>query len=148
MRNILFIFLFLLFSCGSRKVEIVKKEVETKIESNEKITTIDTSNTKIRFNYEFNTFTIEAKDNLKPFTYNTHTYSNVVIRHSNVKDNTIYTKDVKTVKTKDKSVLTNVKENVKTKIVDKKESFFKYYIIIIILILGYLFFKFKRFFLI
>ena len=128
----------LFFSCGSRKVEIQKTNTEIK----------DTSNIEIKFNYEYNTYTIEAKDNLKPFIYNNKTYLNVVLKHLNTKDNTIYKKDIKVVKTNAKDVIINSKEIAKTKIVDKKESMFKYFIILIVVFLLYLFLKFRKFFLI
>ena len=138
----------LFFSCGSRKVEIQKTNTEIKTVSKEISKTIDTSNIEIKFNYEYNTYTIEAKDNLKPFIYNNKTYLNVVLKHLNTKDNTIYKKDIKVVKTNAKDVIINSKEIAKTKIVDKKESMFKYFIILIVVFLLYLFLKFRKFFLI
>tara|TARA_R110000823_G_scaffold314955_1_gene445127 strand:- start:10336 stop:10785 length:450 start_codon:yes stop_codon:yes gene_type:complete len=138
----------LFFSCGSRKVEIQKTNTEIKTVSKEIFKTVDTSNIEVKFNYEYNTFTIEAKDNLKPFIYNNKTYLNVVLKHLNTKDNTIYKKDVKVVKTNTKDVIINSKEIAKTKIVDKKENMFKYFIILIVVFLLYLFLKFRKFFLI
>tara|TARA_R110000868_G_scaffold227675_1_gene480694 strand:+ start:440 stop:889 length:450 start_codon:yes stop_codon:yes gene_type:complete len=138
----------LFFSCGSRKVEIQKTNTEIKTVSKEMSKTIDTSNIEVKFNYEHNTYTIEAKDNLKPFIYNNKTYLNVILKHLNTKDNTIYKKDIKVVKTNAKDVIINSREIVKTKIVDKKESMFKYFIILIVVFLLYLFLKFRKFFLI
>ena len=72
-------------------------------ETKEIKTRIDTSNVEIKFNYEHNTFTIEAKDNLKPFIYENKSYFNVVLKHSNVKDNTIYKKEIKVSETAKKT---------------------------------------------
>jgi hypothetical protein len=93
MKYIYLLTFIILASCGSRKVAINKqeKEVETKIVENK--VTIDSSNVEIKFNYELDIFTVEAKDNLKPFTYNNKTYFNVVLRHENKKDNTLYKKE-------------------------------------------------------
>jgi len=107
MKYIYLLTFIILSSCGSRKVAVntQEKEVETKIVEN--IVKTDSSNVEVKFNYELNIFTVEAKDNLKPFTYNGKTYFNVVLRHENKKDNSLYKKDIKVVKNESK--VSNIK---------------------------------------
>ena len=119
MKYIYLLTFIILASCGSRKVAINKqeKEVETKIVEN-KVTT-DSSNVEIKFNYELDIFTVEAKDNLKPFTYNNKTYFNVVLRHENKKDNSLYKKDIRVVKNEAKVSNIKSKEVIKQKNTEK-----------------------------
>jgi hypothetical protein len=135
-----------LIACGSRKVVkneyiIQKEEVIT-----EKVITTDTSNVEIRFNYQSEIFTIEAKDNLKPFTYNGKTYFNVVLRHENKKDNSLYKKDVKVSKIEDKQSNIKSKEVIKQKNIERDNYNIKYFILFIILLLIILYYIYKRYF--
>lgn len=138
LKKISFLFLLFFLSCGSRKVEILKTETETKEVVNEVIKTIDTSNVKIQFDYKLETFTIEAKDNLRPFYWNKQTYNNVVIKHEIIKDSSLYLKDNKVSQIKEKQVKTEYKQIIKDKKVDKKESYFKYFIYLLILFCVYI----------
>jgi Holliday junction resolvase RusA-like endonuclease len=70
-----------------------KSDLETKTET--KIEIVDSSNVEVKFDIERNTFTIEAKDNLKPFTYAGKTYFNAVLRQDNIKDKSLYRKENK-----------------------------------------------------
>jgi ATP-dependent Zn protease len=144
-----YIYLFtfiILASCGSRKVAINKqeKEVETKIVEN-KVTT-DSSNVEVKFNYELDIFTVEAKDNLKPFTYNNKTYFNVVLRHENKKDNSLYKKDIRIVKNESKVSNIKSKEVIKQKNTEKDNYNVKYYILFLIIILLIIYYILKRYF--
>lgn len=143
--SLLIVFVFL--SCGSRKVEILKTETEKKEVVNEITKTIDTSNVKIQFDYKLETFTIEAKDNLRPFYWNKQTYNNVVIKHEKIKDSSLYLKDNKVSEIKEKQVKTETKQIIKDKKVDKKESYFKYFIYLLILFFVYILWNNRRFFL-
>jgi len=133
-------------SCGSRKVAVntQEKEVETKIVEN-KVTT-DSSNVEVKFNYELDIFTVEAKDNLKPFTYNGKTYFNVVLRHENKKDNSLYKKDIKVVKNESKVSNIKSKEVIKQKNIERDNYNIKYYIIFLIIILLIIYYILKRYF--
>jgi ATP-dependent Zn protease len=135
----------ILASCGSRKVAINKqeKEVETKIVENK--VTIDSSNVEVKFDYELNIFTVEAKDNLKPFTYNNKTYFNVVLRHENKKDNTLYKKDIRVVKNESKVSNIKSKEVIKQKNTEKDNYNVKYYILFLIIILLIIYYILKRY---
>lgn len=146
MKYIYLLTFIILASCGSRKVAINKqeKEVETKIVEN-KVTT-DSSNVEIKFNYELNIFTVEAKDNLKPFTYNNKTYFNVVLRHENKKDNSLYKKDIKVVKNESKVSNIKSKEVIKQKNTEKDNYNVKYYILFLIIILLIIYYILKRYF--
>ena len=143
--SLLIVFVFL--SCGSRKVEILKTETEKKEIVNEITKTIDTSNVKIQFDYKLETFTIEAKDNLRPFYWNKQTYNNVVIKHEKIKDSSLYLKDNKVSQIKEKQVKTETKQIIKDKKVDKKESYFKYFIYLLILLCVYILWNNRKFFL-
>jgi hypothetical protein len=146
MKYIYLLTFIILASCGSRKVAINKqeKEVETKIVETK--TTTDSSNVEIKFNYELNTFTVEAKDNLKPFTYNGKTYFNVVLRHENKKDNSLYKKDIKVVKNESKVSNIKSKEVIKQKNIERDNYNIKYYIIFLIIILLIIYYIYKKYF--
>jgi hypothetical protein len=145
MKIVYLLILLILTSCGSRKVEITKqeKQVETNIVET-KITT-DSSNVEIKFNYELNTFTVEAKDNLKPFTYNGKTYFNVVLKQEHKKDNSLYRKDIKVVKNEAKQSNIKYKEVIKEKKVQRDSNIFKYYILLFILLLIILYYIYKKY---
>ena len=145
MKYIYLLTFIILASCGSRKVTINKqeKEVETKIVEN-KVTT-DSSNVEIKFNYELDIFTVEAKDNLKPFTYNNKTYFNVVLRHENKKDNSLYKKDIRVVKNEAKVSNIKYKEVIKQKNTEKDNYNVKYYILFLIIILLIIYYILKRY---
>ena len=146
MKYIYLLTFIILASCGSRKVAINKqeKEVETKIVEN-KVTT-DSSNVEIKFNYELNIFTVEAKDNLKPFTYNGKSYFNVVLRHENKKDNSLYKKDIRVVKNEAKVSNIKSKEVIKQKNTEKDNYNIKYYILFLIILLLIIYYILKRYF--
>jgi hypothetical protein len=134
--------LMFLIGCGSRKV--VKNEHTTQKEEvvKEKVITIDTSNVEIRFNYQSEVFTIEAKDNLKPFVYNGKTYFNVVLKKEKVKDSSLYKKDIKVSKIEDKQSNIKSKEVIKSKNIERDNYNIKYYIIfLIIFIIIYILYK-------
>ena len=145
MKYIYLLTFIILASCGSRKVAINKqeKEVETKIVEN-KVTT-DSSNVEIKFNYELNTFTVEAKDNLKPFTYNGKTYFNVVLKQEHKKDNSLYRKDIKVVKNEAKQSNIKSKEVIKEKKVQRDNYNVKYYILFLIILLLIIYYILKRY---
>jgi ATP-dependent Zn protease len=145
MKYIYLLTFIILASCGSRKVAINKqeKEVETKIVENK--VTIDSSNVEVKFDYELNIFTVEAKDNLKPFTYNNKTYFNVVLRHENKKDNTLYKKDIRVVKNESKVSNIKSKEVIKQKNTEKDNYNVKYYILFLIILLLIIYYILKRY---
>lgn len=145
MKYIYLLGFIILASCGSRKV--VKNENITQKEevTNEIINTIDTSNTEVKFNYETNIFTIEAKDNLKPFTYNGKTYFNVVLRHENKKDNSLYKNTKKVVKNERKQSNIKYKEVIKNKNIERDNYNIKYFILLFILIIIILYYIYKKY---
>lgn len=138
--------LLFLMACGSRKVvknEYIEQKEETK---NEIVKIIDTSNVEIKFNYEYNNLTIEAKDNLKPFVYNGKTYFNVVLRQENKKDNSLYKKDIKVVKNEEKQSNIKSKEVIKSKNIERDNYNIKYILLFIILLLIIIYYIYKRYF--
>ena len=145
LKKISLLILFVFLSCGSRKVEILKTETEKKEVLNETIKTIDTSNVKIQFDLKLETFTIEAKDNLRPFYWNKQTYNNVVIKHQKIKDSSLYLKDNKVSEIKEKQLKIETKQIIKDKKVDKKESYVKYIIYMLIFLCVYILWKNRRF---
>lgn len=143
-----YIYLFsfiILTACGSRKV-VKNENISQKEElTNEIVNTIDTSNTEVKFNYETNIFTIEAKDNLKPFTYNGKTYFNVVLRHENKKDNSLYKNTKKVVKNERKQSNIKSKELIKNKNIERDNYNIKYFILLFILIIIILYYIYKKY---
>jgi hypothetical protein len=146
MKYIYLLIFIILTSCGSRKV--VKNEYITQKEEviTEKVITTDTSNVEIRFNYQSEIFTIEAKDNLKPFVYNGKTYFNVVLINEKKKYNSLYKKDVKVVKNESKVSNIKSKEVFKSKNIERDNYNIKYFILFIILLLIILYYIYKRYF--
>ena len=137
--------LIFLTSCGSRKVQITQQEKQVETNIVETKTTTDSSNVEIKFNYELNTFTVEAKDNLKPFTYNGKTYFNVVLKQEHKKDNSLYKKDIKVVKNEAKQSNIKYKEVIKEKKVQRDNYNIKYFILLLILLLLIIYYILKRY---
>ena len=137
--------LIFLTSCGSRKVQITQQEKQVETNIVENTTTTDSSNVEVKFNYETNIFTIEAKDNLKPFTYNGKSYFNVVLRHENKKDNSLYKKDIRIVKNEAKQSNIKSKEVFKEKKVQRDNYNIKYFILLLILLLLIIYYILKRY---
>lgn len=137
--------LIFLTSCGSRKVQITQQEKQVETNIVENTTTTDSSNVEVKFNYETNIFTIEAKDNLKPFTYNGKSYFNVVLRHENKKDNSLYKKDIRIVKNEAKQSNIKSKEVFKEKKIQRDNYNIKYFILLFILIIIILYYIYKKY---
>jgi hypothetical protein len=145
MKYIYLLVFLVLMSCGSRKVAINKQEkvIETNITEN--VVTTDSSNVEVKFNYELETFTIEAKDNLKPFTYNGKTYLNVVLKHEKKKDNSLYKKDIRIVKTQAKQSNIKYKEVIKDKKIQRDNYNIKYFILLLIILLLIIYYILKKY---
>jgi len=129
------ILVLLLVSCGSRKVAINEQKREVVVETSSVVTSIDTSNVEIKSNYSLDTFTIEAKDNLKPFVYKGQTYHNVVLKQEKKVDNSLYKKNTKAVKTDLNQSRTDAKEEIKAIQSERKSNGQYLWIILILLIL-------------
>lgn len=145
MKYIYLLSLIFLTSCGSRKVQITQQEKQVETNIVENTTTTDSSNVEVKFNYELNIFTVEAKDNLKPFTYNGKTYYNVVLRHENKKDNSLYKKDIRIVKNEAKQSNIKSKEVFKEKKVQRDNYNIKYFILLLIILLIILYYIYKKY---
>jgi len=134
----------MLSSCSTRKVVIeeVKKDslsqIYTKIETKEDIK-IETKNDIVT-----DEFIITPLDTCKDIVVNGIRYRNVVLRHINTKDNSLYKKDIKVSKIEDKQQTTKVKENTKVKNIEKTSNPIGYILIIIII---YLVWQNRRWFL-
>lgn len=146
MKYIYLLGFIILMACGSRKVAINKQEKEVETNIVETKTEIDSSNVEIKFNYETETFTIEAKDNLKPFEYNGKTYFNVVLKKENKKDNSLYKKDIKVVKKESKLSNIKSKEVIKDKNIKRDNYNIKYFLLLFILIIIIIYYLYKRYF--
>ena len=145
MKYIYLLVFLVLMSCGSRKVAITKQEKQIEVTEVTNTTEVDTSNVEVKFNYELETFTIEAKDNLKPFTYNGKTYFNVVLKHEKKKDNSLYKKDIRVVKTQDKQSNIKSKEVIKQKEIKRDNYNIKYFILLFILLLLIIYYILKKY---
>jgi len=145
MKYIYLLTFIILASCGSRKVAINKTEKEVVTNIVENTVTKDSSNVEVKFNVETNVFTIEAKDNLKPFTYENKTYFNVVLRHENKKDNTTYKKQNNVIKNESKVSNIKSKEVIKQKNTEKDNYNVKYYIIFLIIIILIIYYIYKKY---
>jgi len=137
-------FAVLLASCSTRKVVIdeVKKDsvsqISVKIATDEDIK-IETKNDIVT-----DEFIITPLDTCKDIVVNGISYRNVVLRHINTKDNSLYKKDIKVSKIEDKQQTTKVKENTKVKNIEKTSNPIGYILIIIII---YLVWQNRRWFL-
>jgi hypothetical protein len=145
MKYIYLLTFIILASCGSRKVAINKTEKEVVTNIVENTITKDSSNVEVKFNVETNIFTIEAKDNLKPFTYNNKTYFNVVLRHENKKDNTTYKKQNNVIKNESKVSNIKSKEVIKQKNIEKDNYNVKYFVFFILIILLIIYYILKKY---
>ena len=153
MKKYVWLLALTLLSCGARKVnkaEETKSEViNTVAVENKNITTSTNTDFTANISKYHNAITIEAKDNLKPFTYEGKTYANVVIKKE-IKRDTIYIQAVSAETIKDSSVINTktkaeVKERKATKNIERKSNtiniVFFILILIIVLFLVYRLFK-------
>jgi preprotein translocase subunit SecF len=154
----LFIIISLVFvSCGSRKVS--KTTVEEKKDSTTIVdikTNIETKETiEVNNNSKIDTTTdeviIEPVDNTKEIVVNGKTYKNVKIRHKKTKDNSLHTNQKKVVKNAlkqqikhNKQIVSKRKTFVEKKI-DKKESLVKYFYYLIIFIILYVIYRYRKY---
>jgi len=158
MKKYIIILVGLLFiSCGSRKV--TKSKIEEKKDSISIVvekTEIKTSeNTEINNNSKIDKtedeFTIEPIDNSKEIIVNGKIYKNVKITHKKTKDNSLHINQKKVSKNALKQQLKHNKQTVTSskvsneKKIDKKESLVKYLYYIIIFIIVYLIYRYRKY---
>tara|TARA_R110000868_G_C10866313_1_gene761914 strand:- start:1052 stop:1516 length:465 start_codon:yes stop_codon:yes gene_type:complete len=142
-------FLMLTFLNGcSRKVVNTKSLEKVDTETTQKAVISETTQDKTNINVvaESNEFEYTPIDNTKPFTINGKIYFNARIKATKSKANTNTVNDITTAK--NAVIEAKVKENIvkQTKVKDsKKEDYSILYLmgIAIVLIAGYLYFKFK-----
>lgn len=134
------IFLFaLLASCGARKVDIAKNDTKITIDSSSAVKKEEI--VAIKNNIVVNTDTDEMEvipvDSVRPMIINGKTYFNAKIKYKKTKTNRIDLSDKKVVKKEDMKVIkTNKTKNLLfKKDIDRKESYFSYLWIIILLLL-------------
>jgi preprotein translocase subunit SecF len=142
---ILIISLFL-FSCGSRKAIVNKAEIKTETAKETTTTLTDSTNVTIKYDITTDLLTVFAKDTLKPFTYNGNTYFNAVLRHEKKKDNSLYIKQNNVKYKQSIKYITKTITVTKTKEVVKKESYFKYLLLLLVIIVCYLIYRFRKVF--
>jgi hypothetical protein len=160
MKAIFILVSLILFSCASRKVNTqiseVKKDslvvtlVDTKIETKK-----DTdSETNINTFIDSDEIIIKPLDSLKEIIVDGKHYKNVVLTIKKTKTNSLYNNKEKVsenaLKQQKKSIKIQTKqvENKKSKVIDKKANYFIYLWFLLGLIILYLIYKYKRFFLI
>lgn len=141
---ILIISLFL-FSCGSRKAIINKENTKTETTTEATTTFSDSSNITIKYDILSESLTVFAKDSLKPFIYNGNTYFNAVLKHEKKKDNTLYTKQNKINYKQVIKVVTKTITITKTKEVVRKESYFKYILILLVIVCIYILYRYRKY---
>jgi uncharacterized protein YggL (DUF469 family) len=143
-------------SCGSRKVN--KTNLEEKKDSisvvDVKTETKTNENTQESNIYKIDKtedeFIIEPIDTSKEIVVNGKTYKNVKIRHKKTKDNSLHTNQKKVVKNAlkqqiihNKQVVSKRKVFVEKKI-EKKESLFKYFYLLLIFILLFIIYRYRK----
>ena len=160
MKAIFILVSLILFSCASRKVNTqiseVKKDslfekiVDIKIETKK-----DTdSETNINTFIDSDEIIIKPLDSLKEIIVDGKHYKNVVLTIKKTKTNSLYNNKEKVsenaLKQQNKSIKIQTKqvENKKSKVIDKKANYFIYLWFLLGLIILYLIYKYKRFFLI
>lgn len=150
-KYILIILAFLFVSCGARKVnktEVIenKTEVENTIQ---KDSTKEETKTEIKYDVENCEIEVTPIDSTREFVVEGKKYFNARIKIKKKKDNTLYVKEDKALKTSlkqtNKAIKESKKENIK--LVDKKEAsnwqFKIAFWLLILLILIRLYVKFK-----
>lgn len=147
-KEISIIVVLLFFSCGTRKVSNTKTSETIQAETTKKEVISETTQDKSNINVvaESDEVEISPIDNTKPVTINGKSYFNARIKATKSKVNTNTLNDINTAKNaviEAKAKENSVKE---TKIKDsKKEDYSILYLmgIALVLIAGYLYFKFK-----
>jgi hypothetical protein len=142
---------FLFISCGARKVN--KSEITEDKTTVEVVQQKDSIKQDIKTEIKYDVETCEVEvtpiDSTKEFTVNGKKYFNARIKIKKKKDNTLYTKEDKAVKTSHKQSKTATKElkQSKVKTIDKKEVTnwqFKFaFWLLILLLLIRLYLKFR-----
>lgn len=149
MRIILYIICgALFFSCASRKVNIIKEETKTKIDSTSvvRIDSTSTLNNNIKIVENLEEFEIKPLDTTKSFIYNGKSYFNAILKHK--KSNKVLVDTSK--KITSKNVLKQVSKtkqetkSIKNKTIDKKTNYWTYLLLILIPIGMYIYRKIKN----
>lgn len=149
MRIILYIICgALFFSCASRKVDIVKENIKTTIDSTSVVRIDSTSNVNNNVYISENTeeFEIKPLDTTKAFIYNGKSYFNAILKHK--KSNKVLVDTSK--KIVSKNVLKQVSKykqetkSIKNKTIDKKANYFVYLWLLLIPIGMYLYRELKN----
>jgi hypothetical protein len=152
MKNLIIILSLLLFSCGSRKVEVKKANKETFIEVKEskKDSAVLVINKNVIQTEENDIVIYEPIDNDKEIVVDGLTYKNTRLTKKKAKVILVDTSKIKEVKiaVSNKQEINKTKEVLQEKKVDRKESYFKYFLLIfVIIILAFLVRKYySRFF--
>ena len=144
----LIILLLLFTSCASRKVDIIKEDTKTTIDSTAIVKTDSTSNVNNNVYISENTeeFEIKPLDTTKAFIYNGKSYFNAILKHK--KSNKVLVDTSK--KIVSKNVLKQVSKtkqetkSIKNKTIDKKTNYWTYLLILIIPIGMYIYRKIKN----
>jgi hypothetical protein len=139
MKNLIIILSLLIVSCGSRKVEVKKANKETFTETKEtkKDSTVLVINKNVIQTEENDIVIYEPIDNTKEIVVDGLTYKNTRLTKKKAKVILVDTSKIKQVKT---SVYTKQKSNktkevLQEKKVDRKESYFKYFLLIFVIII-------------
>jgi hypothetical protein len=133
----------MLSSCGTRKVIIdeVKKDSLSQIST--KIVTVEDIKIETKNNIITDEFTITPLDTCKDIVVNGISYRNVVLRHINTKDNSLYKKDIKVSKNELKVQDTKVTQNRKVKDITKTSNPFLILLWLLIPLIAYIIYRFK-----
>ena len=143
------IILILLFtSCASRKVDIIKEDTKTTIDSTAIVKTDSTSNVNNNVYISENTeeFEIKPLDTTKAFIYNGKSYFNAILKHK--KSNKVLVDTSK--KIVSKNVLKQVSKtkqetkSIKNKTIDKKTNYWTYLWLILIPVGMYIYRQIKN----
>jgi hypothetical protein len=145
---ILIIFLFVLASCASRKVQtnIVETKTDSIVEQKDTVAIKIIDSVSIVKDITIDEITITPVDTCRPFTVDGKVYKNVVIKIKKIKDNSLYSEKKTVSKNASKKQLKRVTKaaNSKTKQTIRKSNPFKYFILLFILIV-ILFLAYKYF---
>ncbi len=145
---ILIIFLFVLASCASRKVQtnIVETKTDSIVEQKDTVAIKIIDSVSVVKDITIDEITITPVDTCRPFTVDGKVYKNVVIKIKKIKDNSLYSEKKTVSKNASKKQLKRVTKaaNSKTKQTIRKSNPFKYFILLFILIV-ILFLAYKYF---
>jgi len=136
---------FLLFGCGSRKVQKSTEAIKEITTEATKIVEVKNDNTKINIIENCDETIIEPIDTIAPMVVDGKVYKNARLRSVNKKVNTNIVKDIKQVKTTVKQAKKKTSHEIIKKDIVKKSVSCWWWLLLLLIPIYYLYRKYKNF---